>query len=98
MLIVVILIIKTVGFLGSSGGGCPTSLQVEERDTKTEDLGETYNDASKECLDAVPDEKTSMVAEKDVCFDKSLIVEISITGLDKWGPINPINPIQRKPI
>lgn len=56
-LIVMILMIKTVGFLGSSGGGCSISLQAEERDTKTEDLSETDNDASKECPDAAPDEK-----------------------------------------
>ena len=47
MLIVVILIIRTVRFLGSSGGGCITSLQAEKRDVKTEDLGEIDNVANK---------------------------------------------------
>lgn len=47
MLIVVILIIRTVRVLGSSGGGCLTSLQAEERDTKIEDLGEIDNVANK---------------------------------------------------
>lgn len=86
---------KKVGFLGSSGDDCPASLQAEERDTKTEDPGETNNDVSEECLDAVPDEKTDMVAEKDACFDKSSTVEIPITELDKKGPMK---PIRRKPL
>lgn len=64
------------------------------KETKTEDLGETDNDASKECPDAVPDEKTNMVVEKDVFFNKLSLAEIMITGLDKWRPIK---PIQRKP-
>ena len=84
---------KNVGFWVCSSDDCPASLQVEERDKKTEDPGETNNDDREGIFDSVPDEKVDVVAEKDAGFENSSIVEVAESDKKR-----PIKPIQMKPL
>ncbi|KAK9282960.1 hypothetical protein L1049_011185 [Liquidambar formosana] len=80
------------GFIGDSQLSPP---HVEEKDTEVEDHGETDNDHSKGCVNAVVDEKADQGVDKDACLPESSVSEMPTVEADKKRSVK---ATRRKPL